>query len=31
MSVACPEEEEGGNLTVSPDAASLAHWAEAAQ
>jgi hypothetical protein len=26
-----PEEEEGGNLTVSPFAPSLAHWAEAAQ
>jgi hypothetical protein len=28
---AWPEEEKGGNLTVSPDAPSLAHWAEAAQ
>ena len=25
------EEQEGGNLTVSPDAPSLAHWAETAQ
>jgi len=25
------EEEEGRNLTVSPEAPSLAHWAEAAQ
>ena len=25
------EETEGGNRTVSPDAPSLAHWAETAQ
>ncbi len=28
---ACAEEKEGGNRTVSPEAPSLAHWAEAAQ
>ncbi len=28
---ACAEEEEGGNLTVSPGAPSLAHRAEGAQ
>ncbi len=28
---ACAEENKRGNRTVSPDAPSLAHWAETAQ